>query len=43
MFDEVGGMVSYMEDLVKSDPATLKEHREQLKDLSDRLSSMLKE
>jgi len=43
MFDEVSGMVSYMEELVKSDPAKLKEHREQLQALSDRLSRMLKE
>ena len=43
MFDEVSGMVSYMEDLVKSDPSKLKEHREQLQALADRLSSMLKE
>jgi DNA-binding PadR family transcriptional regulator len=42
MFDEVSGMVSYMEELVKSDPATLKEHREQLQALADRLSKMLK-
>jgi len=43
MFDEVSGMVSYMEDLVKSDPSKLKEHREQLQAIADRLSRMLKE
>ncbi len=43
MFDEVSGFVSYMEDLGKSDPAKLKEHRDQLQGLRDRLSSMLKE
>ncbi|MDA4131706.1 MAG: PadR family transcriptional regulator [Thaumarchaeota archaeon] len=42
MFDEVSGMVSYMEELVKSDPTTLKEHREQLQALAERLSAMLK-
>jgi DNA-binding PadR family transcriptional regulator len=41
MFDEVSGMVSYMEELVKSDPAKLKEHREQLQSLADRLSKLL--
>jgi len=43
MFDEVSGMVSYMEELVKSDPAKLKEYREQLQALADRISSMLKD
>ena len=43
MFDEVSGLVSYMEELVKSDPAKLKEHREQLQTLADRLSSLLKD
>jgi DNA-binding PadR family transcriptional regulator len=43
MFDEVGGLVSYMEELVKSDPAKLKEHREQLQALADRLSTMLRD
>jgi len=43
MFDEVSGLVSYMEELVKSDPAKLKEHREQLEALADRLSVMLRD
>ena len=43
MFDEVSGLVSYMEDLVKSDPAQLKAHRDDLQALADRLSKMLKE
>jgi DNA-binding PadR family transcriptional regulator len=41
MFDEVSGLVSYMEDLARSDPKKLEEHRGQLKALSDRLSKML--
>ncbi len=42
MFDEVSGFVSYMEELVKSDPDTLKQYRDQLKTLSERLSNLLK-
>ncbi len=42
MFDEVSGLVSYMEELVRTDPAKLKEYREQLKALSERLSNLLK-
>jgi len=43
MFDEVSGFVSYMEELVKSDPSQLKEHRDELQALAERLSSMLKD
>jgi DNA-binding PadR family transcriptional regulator len=42
MFDEVSGLVSYMEELVRTDPAKLKQYREQLKALSERLSNLLK-
>ena len=42
MFDEVSGLVSYMEDLSKADPAKLKEHRGELQALSDRISKLLK-
>ena len=42
MFDEVSGLVSYMEELVKSDPEKLNAHREQLKVLATRLSNLLK-
>jgi DNA-binding PadR family transcriptional regulator len=42
MFDEVSGFVSYMEELIKSDPEKLQEHREELRALAERLSSMLK-
>jgi len=41
MFDEVSGLVSYMEELVKSDPAKLKEYREELRALAERISKML--
>ena len=34
MFDEVSGFVSYMEELVKSDPKELEKHRENLKALA---------
>jgi DNA-binding PadR family transcriptional regulator len=41
MFDEVSGLVSYMEELVKSDPEKLKEYREELRALAERISKML--
>jgi DNA-binding PadR family transcriptional regulator len=43
MFDEVSGFVSYMEELVTSDPEKLKEHREELQALAEKLSNLLKE
>ena len=43
MFDEVSGFVSYMEEVVRSDPEKLKEHREELEALVERLSNMLKD
>jgi DNA-binding PadR family transcriptional regulator len=43
MFDEVSGLVSYMEELVRSDPSKLKDYREQLQTLSDRITKMLKD
>jgi DNA-binding PadR family transcriptional regulator len=42
MFNEVSGLVSYMEETVRSDPSKLDEHRKELQELADRLSSMLK-
>lgn len=42
MFDEVNGLVSYMEDLSKTDPAKFKEHRDDLQALSDRIAILLK-
>ncbi len=41
MFDEVSGFVSYIEELVKSDPEKMEEHREELKALAERLSNLL--
>jgi len=41
MFDEVSGYVSYVEELVKSNPEKLKEHREELQSLADRITKML--
>jgi DNA-binding PadR family transcriptional regulator len=43
MFDEVSGFVSYLEDLVKSDPEKLKERKEELKALAERLTKMSKD
>ncbi len=42
MFDEISGFVSYMEDLVRSNPEKLNEHREELKALAERITAMLK-
>jgi DNA-binding PadR family transcriptional regulator len=43
MFDEVSGFVSYIEELVRTDPTKMKQYRGQLKALADRLSSLLKD
>jgi DNA-binding PadR family transcriptional regulator len=43
MFDEVSGFVSYMEELARSDPKKVKDRREALRDLAERLSRMSKE
>jgi len=43
MFDEVSGLVSYMEELVNSDPEKLKDYREELQALADRITKMLKD
>jgi DNA-binding PadR family transcriptional regulator len=40
MFDEVSGFVSYMEEIVKSDPEKLRQHRDELKALSERLANL---
>ncbi len=41
MFDEVSGFVSYMDDIVKSDPEKLDAYRDRLKALSEKLSKLV--
>jgi DNA-binding PadR family transcriptional regulator len=41
MFEEVGGLVSYMEDLSRVDPAKFNEHKDELQALSERISKLL--
>jgi len=43
MFDEVSGFVSYMEEVVKSDPERLKDYREDLHALAARITKMLED
>jgi len=40
MFDEVAGFVSYLEDLMKTNPEKMKAWRAQLKSLAERLAKM---
>lgn len=40
MFDEVSGLVSYLEDLAKSDPKQVTGYKERLRALADRLSTL---
>jgi DNA-binding PadR family transcriptional regulator len=42
MFEEVSGFVSYLEEVAKNDPDKMKERREELKTLADRLTKMTK-
>jgi DNA-binding PadR family transcriptional regulator len=41
MLDEVSGFISYMEELTRSDPSVLKDYREQLRALSDKLRAIV--
>ncbi|MDA4116793.1 MAG: PadR family transcriptional regulator [Thaumarchaeota archaeon] len=43
MFEEVSGFVSYLEEVTKTNPDKLKERREELKKLADRLTQMSKD
>jgi len=40
MFDEVGGFVSYIEDVARSSPEKLSGHKEDMKALAERLAKL---